>query len=249
MSPPEHPSKSSPRGVFATTRWSVVLAAGTGDSPQAGGALEILCQTYWYPLYAFIRRQGHSPEDGQDLTQEFFARLLRGDSLREVHPDKGKFRSFLIAALKHFLANEWNRVHARKRGGGKTFFSLDALAAEQRYALEPVDRETPERIYERRWALTVLQQVMIRLREQYASEGKEPLFDGLKETLTGNQRDLPYAGLGRALGMSEGAVKVAAHRLRRRYRNRLREEIAQTVSASALVEEELRHLCLAFANG
>jgi RNA polymerase sigma factor (sigma-70 family) len=232
----------SPAGVFATTRWSVVLTAGRADSDQAAAALETLCQSYWYPLYAFVRRQGRSPADAQDLTQEFFTRLLQSDSLRQAHPDKGRFRSFLLAALKHFLANEWDRVSALKRGGGKPPFSLDALTAEQRYAFEPVDGESPEKIYDRRWALTVLDQVMARLRREYAAEGKTDLFDDLKDTLTGNRQTLPYAKLGAKLGMSEGAVKVAAHRLRRRYRHRLMEEIAETVSVQGEVDEELRYL-------
>ncbi|MBM4081881.1 MAG: sigma-70 family RNA polymerase sigma factor [Planctomycetes bacterium] len=229
-------------GQFATTRWTIVLTAGRSDTPQAQAALGKLCQTYWYPLYAYVRRQGHSREDAQDLTQEFFAKLIAKHYLGDVDRSKGKFRSFLLASLKHFLANEWDKSRAQKRGGGHTLVALDTQTAENRYRLEPVDTMTADRIYERRWALTLLDEVLKRLREEYAADGKAKLFDQLKVTLTGERSAIPYAQVGTQLGMSEGAVKVAAHRLRQRYREALRAEIAETVASPGEVEGELRHL-------
>jgi RNA polymerase sigma factor (sigma-70 family) len=223
---------------FVTTRWTIVLTAGRTDTAQAQAALEKLCQTYWYPLYAYVRRQGHSPEDAQDLTQEFFARLIAKNYLGDVDRSKGKFRSFLLASLKHFLANEWDKSRAQKRGGGQTIVSLDA---ETRYRLEPADVVSADKVFERRWALTLLDEVLKRLRDEYAADGKTKLFEQLKETLTG-ERTIPYAKLGDRLGMTEGAVKMAVHRLRQRYRETLRAEIAETVSGPEEVEEELRHL-------
>lgn len=227
---------------FVTTRWTIVLTAGHSDSTQAHVALEKLCQTYWYPLYAYVRRQGHSPEDAQDLTQAFFAKLIAKHYLGDVDRSKGKFRSFLLASLKHFLANEWDKTRAQKRGGSHPFIALDAQTAESRYHLEPVDTMTADKIYERRWALTLLDEVLKRLREKYAAEGKGKLFDQLKVTLTGERSTIPYAEIGTQLGMTEGAVKVAVHRLRQRYRETLRAEIAETVASPGEVEEELRHL-------
>jgi RNA polymerase sigma factor (sigma-70 family) len=229
-------------GVFATTRWSVVLTAQRDDSTRAFEALSSLCRAYWYPLYAFVRRKGHPPQDAQDLTQEFFARLLEKNWLADVSRERGRFRSFLLAAMKHFLANEWDKARAQKRGGGQAFITLDAASAETRYALEPADNATPERIFERRWAMTLLDQVLARLRDEFSSAGKGELFEGLKATLTGGRNSQPYAELGAQLGLSEGAVKVAVHRLRLRYRELLREEISNTVGSEADVEEELRHL-------
>ena len=232
---------------FATTRWTIVLTAGRSNTPQAQAALEKLCQTYWYPLYAFVRRQGHSPQDAQDLTQEFFAKLIAKHYLGDVDRSKGKFRSFLLASLRHFLANEWDRSRAQKRGGGHTFVPLDTQTAESRYRSEPVDTMTAEKTYERRWALTLLDEVLERLREEYAADGKAKLFDQLKVTMTGERSAIPYAQLGTQLGMSEGAVKVAAHRLRQRYREALRAEIAETVASPGEVDGELRHLFAALS--
>jgi RNA polymerase sigma factor (sigma-70 family) len=229
---------------FVTTRWTIVLTAGRTDTTQAQAALEKLCQTYWYPIYAYVRRQGHSPEDAQDLTQEFFARLIAKNYVRDVDPSKGKFRSFLLASLKHFLANEWDKSRAQKRGGGQTIVSLDA---ETRYRLEPADVVSADKIFDRRWALTLLDEVLKRLRDEYAADGKARLFEQLKETLTGERSTTPYAKLGDRLGMTEGAVKVAVHRLRQRYRETLRAEIAETVSGPEEVEEELRHLYVALS--
>jgi RNA polymerase sigma-70 factor (ECF subfamily) len=225
---------------FVTTHWSVVVRAGG----KSAAALEKLCQTYWYPLYAYVRRQGHSPEDAQDLTQEFFAKLIAKHYLGDVDRSKGKFRSFLLASLKHFLANEWDKAHAQKRGGGQTIVSLDA---ETRYKLEPADNISADKIFERRWALTLLDEVLKRVREEYAADGKTKLFDQLKVTLTGERSTIPYAELGAQLGMSGGAVKVAVHRLRQRYRDALRDEIAETVAGPEEVEEELRQLFAALS--
>lgn len=228
-----HDGKQEPlparRDRFATTRWSVVVSARSSGTPEAGKALASLCEDYWFPLYAFVRRAGYSADDSQDLTQEFFARLLARQSLTNVDRERGKFRSFLLAALKHFLADEWDRAHARKRGGTQTVISLDSLDAEARYRLEPASELTPERLFEKQWALSLLEHVLARLRSELAAQGKSLLFDALKDTLSGV---LPasYAVLGARLGMSEGAVKVAAHRLRRRYRALLEEEISQTVA-------------------
>ena len=234
--------QQAPRDFFATTHWSVVQLAARHDTVRAQQALSKLCETYWYPLYAFVRRQGHSPENAQDLTQEFFARLLSQDFLAGVNPGKGKFRSFLLASLKHFLANEWDRVRAAKRGGGKTVLSLDATQADQRYRVEPVDELSADRIYDRRWAMTLLDRVVQQLQSEYDRDGKGTLFEQLKIVLTMGKGAVRYGAVASTLGMSEGAVKVAAHRMRQRYREILRSEIAQTVSSPAEVDEELRNL-------
>ena len=226
---------------FATTHWSMVVSAGRNGSPQAGQALAALCESYWFPLYAFVRRAGHSAEDAQDLTQEFFARLLAQDFLAKADRRKGKFRTFLLAALKHFLADQWDRARAQKRGGGKAVISFDSLDAETRYRLEPADDLTPERMFEKQWALSLLERVLSRLDAEMAANGKLELFEALKDTLTG-ARPIGYASIGAALGMSEGAVKVAAHRMRRRYRALLREEIAQTVAGADDIGDEIRYL-------
>jgi len=229
-------------GQFALTHWSVVLAAGHSESTHAQAALEQLCANYWHPIYFYVRRQGHSPADAQDLTQEFFARLLARNDLATVDRSKGRFRSFLLASLKHFLANEWDKAKAQKRGGGRVPLSIDGSAAENSYAFEPVENVTPEKLYERRWALALLQQVMSQLKAEYAREVKADVFEALKGTLTGEGRTAGYAQIAERLGSSEGAIKVAAHRLRRRYRELLRAEIANTVSGPAEIEEEVRAL-------
>jgi len=248
----EHPAPSDsvpgPAARFAETHWSLVLtAARGGDSTRAGDALAALCQTYWYPLYAFVRRQGHAPHDAQDLTQEFFARLLAKNWLADVNRERGKFRSFLLAAMKHFLANEWDKANAQKRGGGAPLLSLDTESAEGRYSLEPADTTTADKLFERRWALTLLDRVLARLKEEHSTPTKRAHFDVLKGCLTGGRGDTPYAELAAKLGMSEGAVKVAAHRLRQRYRELLRAEIASTVGTAAEVDEELRYLFAALS--
>jgi RNA polymerase sigma-70 factor (ECF subfamily) len=222
---------------FATTRWTLVAAA---KSPAARQALAELCDLYWYPVYAFVRRRGYPPDDAGDLTQGFFARLLETAGLAGADPAKGRFRSYLLGACRHYLANDRARRTAKKRGGGRAVLSLDLPAAERRYATEPVDGRTPEQLFDRRWAVTLLGAVLADLRAEYAAAGQAGLFDRLKDSLTGDGD--PYAAVAAGLGMAEGAVKVAAHRLRRRYRDRLRAAIAETVATPADVDAEIRDL-------
>jgi len=242
MATSDNPS-STPESDFAPTRWSMVLAAGDWlAGSTARRAMEELAKTYWFPLYAYLRRRGSPPEEAEDLAQGFFTQLLEKDSLAAVDRTKGKFRAFLLASLKHFLTNQWDKTQAQKRGGGTTPIALDALTAEARYTLEPVDNMTPERLFEQRWAWAVLDQVLQRLRDQYQAKGQSQLFDALKGSLTSGTPTPTYAALARQLGMPEGTLAVAAHRLRRRYRELLRDEIAQTVSAPELIDEEIRFL-------
>jgi RNA polymerase sigma-70 factor (ECF subfamily) len=234
---------------FTPTHWSVVLAAaGRADSTDARDALERLCRNYWLPIYAFVRRQGHNPHDAQDLTQEFFARLLEKNYLARADRDKGRFRSFLLASVKHFLANEWDKARAQKRGGGRLLISIDAAAAETSFGREPADLLSADKIFERRWALALLEQVLRRLREEYTRDGKEKQFEQLKGTLTEASRLLPYAEIAARLATSEGAVKVAVHRLRQRYRELLRAEISDTVADAREIDDEIRNLFAALAN-
>jgi len=202
----------------------------------------MLCQTYWYPLYAFVRRQGYDAEEAKDLTQEFFLRFLRGNYLKKVKPSLGRFRSYLLAAIKHFLANEWDRASAKKRGGGQVPLSLDFQDAEGRYRSEPSHQLTPEKIFQKRWALTLLESVLKRLREEYAQSGKERLFDCLKQYLIAENGRVSYREVAQRLNMSEAAVKVAVPRLRKRYRRLLRLEIAQTVADPSEIEDEIKEL-------
>ncbi len=232
---------NSSAGIFVTTHWSVVLAAGQSADAQASAALEQLCRTYWYPLYAYVRREGHNPTDAQDLTQEFFARLLARNSLAHVGPQKGKFRSFLLAALRHSLSDQRDRARALKRGGGAEVFSLDAQEAEERYRFEPVDRLDAEKIYERRWAMTLLEQAQQRLREELAAAGKAELFERLRSFVAGDS-EISCGEVAAELGLSESAVKSAVHRLRERYRELVREEIAHTVADQTEIDAELRYL-------
>lgn len=226
---------------FATTHWSVVLLAGQNDPAQAAEALEKLCRAYWYPLYAFVRRQGHDPHDAQDLTQEFFARLLARNELASMDRSKGKFRSFLLASLKHFLANEWHRSQRQKRGGGCEHFSFEAAAAEDRYRLEPPDELTPEAIYERRWAETVVDSVTQQLEREFADAGQAGRFGELKMFLLADDEPVSYAEAARRLNISEGATRTAIYRMRQRYGELFRAEIAQTVTSLPEMEEEIRH--------
>jgi RNA polymerase sigma-70 factor (ECF subfamily) len=226
---------------FATTRWSLVLAARDRAEPGAGDALASLCALYWYPLYAYVRRRGHSADEAHDLTQEFFARLLAKDFLAGVDRGKGKFRAYLLAACNHFLANERDRARAKKRGGGRPVLSLDAADAEGRYRAEPVGGLTPEKLFERRWALALLQQVMTRLRDEFEARGKGLLFERLRGFLVG-EKGGGYREAADELRLSEGAVKVAVHRLRQRYRELLHEEIGRTVGAPEEIEQEIRDL-------
>jgi len=227
--------------VFATTHWSVVAQAGQDDSQQSAAALEQLCRTYWYPLYAFVRREGHGPEEAADFTQEFFSRLLADNSLARVSPNKGKFRSFLLAAMKHLLANEWHRSQTQKRGGGAAHFSLDALAAEDRYQLDPPDEATPEVLFDRRWAEALVDAVTARLQSEFSGAGMAARFQALKVFLLADEEPASYAQTAQQLGLTESAVKSAIHRMRQRYGELLRAEIANTVTNPQEMEEELRH--------
>jgi RNA polymerase sigma-70 factor (ECF subfamily) len=244
---PLTPSEArKPRNFFATTHWTVVLSAGGSDTTPARDALATLCQTYWYPLYAFIRQRGYPPHDAEDLTQAFFARLLERNIFATVIREKGKFRSFLLTLLNHFLVDEWKRARAEKRGGLK-IVSLDAQTAETRFRHEPLETATPETIFERNWALALLETVFQRLQEEYETAGKGELFRRLKFCLTANRSVIPYAQLSAGLKMSEGNLKVTVHRLRQRYRELLRAEVANTVSDPTEIEPELRYLFQALA--
>ena len=234
-------------GMGGTTHWTVVLEAGQKDVSLAAVALEALCQTYWYPLYAYIRSRGHGVEDAEDLTQGFFLHLFENHRLARVDPSKGKFRSFLLRALNHFLTNEWRRSHAAKRGGGQPLISLDGSLAETRYSLEPASAFTPEIIFERRWAMTLLENALDRLRAECAAMGNADQFEKLKDFLTAGPEESHYGPAAAELGMTNGAVAVATHRLRQRYRELLREEIAHTVASPAEVGDEIRWLCAAIA--
>ena len=244
MSSNDVPDDPGPQAAwrFASTHWSVVLAAGQRQSSESGEALATLCRVYWYPLYAYARRRLPRPDDARDLTQEFFARLLEKEYLQAADPRRGKFRSFLLTAFKHFLAKERDRAHAQKRGGGRQPAPLDFQAGESRYLLEPADHATPEALYERRWALTLLDETLAQLRQEFTGAGKAKLFECLKETLTGDGPSRPYAQIAAELDMSEQAVKVAVHRLRRRYQELLRAAIAQTVASADEIDDELRDL-------
>jgi len=233
--------ETGPR-IFATTHWSVVLAAGEGDSPPAHRALETLCGAYWYPIYVYVRRKGYGPDEAQDLTQEFFAQVIAKEHLRLADREKGKFRNFLLAMLDYFLAREWSRAHRQKRGGQFTFVSLDQQTPEERYRLEPAVSDTPEKIYLRRWALTVLEQAMNALEQECHDNGKGVLFAEVKELLSSDRDGPTYAEIGRKLNMGEGALRMAVLRLRRRYGELLRHEIAQTVGQPEEVDEEMRLL-------
>jgi RNA polymerase sigma factor (sigma-70 family) len=233
---------------FATTRWTVVLAARQMVTPEAGRALETLCRTYWMPLYAFARRQGHAPADAEDLTQGFFAEFLRRNSLEGLNRDRGRFRAFLLAAFKHFLANEWDRAHRLKRGGGVVLLPLDAVEAESLFQDACANTPSPDRAYDRTWVLTLLDVVLQRLQAELTAAGRAEAFEHLKAFLTLDAEARPYLEVARALGMSEGAVKVAVHRIRRRYRELLRAEVAQTLARPEQVEEELAALMAAFGD-
>ena len=228
--------------AFTTTHWSMVIAAGDSASPKASEALDTLCRIYWYPLYAYIRRDGHDSHAAQDLTQEFFSRLLEKHWLRNLEREKGRFRSFLLAALKHFLANERRDAQRQKRGGKAIIFSLDVERAEGRYAMEPPDCVSPDKVFERRWAHTFIERTMKLLEDECAATGKGTLFQKLRGYVIGDRGDAIYANVAAELGMNEDAVKTAVKRLRLRYRALLRHEIAQTTSSPAEVENEILYL-------
>jgi RNA polymerase sigma-70 factor (ECF subfamily) len=238
-----HSSANPPpdAGQFATTRWSLVMRAGRAESPESQRALATLCQDYWFPLYAYARRKTANVEEAQDLTQSFFVALLEKDYVAQADPERGRFRAFLLTAFKHFLSKEWERERAQKRGGGQAPIALDFESGENRYRLEPAGEFTPDRLYEREWALTLLDRVLQGLREEYHAGNKAALFDRLKGFMT-RSADGSLAEAAQDLGISEGAAKVAAHRLRTRYRERLRAEIAQTVADPSDVDAEIRSL-------
>lgn len=238
---------NSKRSTFVTTHWSLVINAAKGDTITSRGALAELCAVYWYPLYAYVRRRGRSPEDAQDLVQGFFARVLQSQWLKGASQDRGRFRSWLLASLQHHLADEQDRSRAKKRGSGVAPLSLDALDGEDRYSLEPQDSMTPERLYDRRWALTVLDRVLNRLKVEHKAGGKLSQFAALQQTLPGGSGNRSYADIASQLNVSEGAVKVAVHRLRERYRHILREEIASTVLSQDQIDEEIQQLMDALA--
>ncbi|HKQ39337.1 MAG TPA: sigma-70 family RNA polymerase sigma factor [Verrucomicrobiae bacterium] len=221
------------------------MTAGQGDSAPAQHALETLCRAYWYPIYVYVRRKGHGADDAQDLTQEFFAYLIRNDHLRRADREKGKFRTFLLSTLDYFLAREWSRAHRQKRGGQFIFISLDQQTPEERYRLEPPDNDSPEKKFLRQWALTVLKQTMDALERDCEDNGKGPLFREVRHLLSGEREGAVYSEIGRRLGINEGAIRVAVHRLRRRYGELLRSEIGQTVGHAEEIDDEMRYLLAA----
>lgn len=239
---PPDPCLEARHRAFSSTHWSLVLAAGDMRSPQAQEALEQLCRIYWYPLYAYVRRKGHQRHDALDLTQEFFARLLARNYLSAADRNRGKFRSFLLGSLEYFLAREWTKGHAQKRGGGQTVLSLDGAEAENRYLLEPAHELTAGKIFDRRWATTLLDQAMSQLRRECFDSGTSELFAKIESLLSGQPADATYAEIAAALNKSEGAIKVAVHRLRQRYGELVRAEIAQTVASPEEADEELKYL-------
>ncbi len=234
------PANDSPAPLFATTRWSVVLAAKHENAPESKHAMETLCRAYWYPLYAYVRRDGHAAHDAQDLTQEFFARLLEKDWLQAAGPEHGRFRTFLLVAMKRFLINEWHKNASLKRGGHITHVPLDSEDAERRFASEP--ELAPDAVFERRWAMTLLDQTLTTLEREFADEGKAVHFQAMKHCLTMDRDRISYAELAAKLDSNEGAARVAVHRLRKRFRALFRENIAATLAEGEDVETEMRHV-------
>ncbi len=247
-SDPEHPPVSNDPCGFAQTRWSLIVAARERDTPQAQQALSCLCESYWYPLYAYIRRRGHGADEAGDLTQDFFARLLESDFFGAADPTKGRFRAFLLASCKNFLANEHDRAGAQKRGGGRSLVSINIGNAEGRYSQEPSHDRTPEKLFERRWAVTLLDHALARLRKEFTDKGKGAQFDQLRVYLVGERGGQPHSKTAEELGMTAGAIKVAVHRMRQRYRELLREEIAHTVGGPDQIDEEIRQLFAALSS-
>lgn len=245
----EHSSQSTtaPGDIFATTHWTVVLAAGKRSTPQSDHALEELCRTYWFPLYAYVRRRGHSKEDAEDLTQTFFARFLEKNYLAGLSAERGRFRAFLLASLKHFLANEWDKSQRQKRGGGAPLLSLDWQTADTQFQVAATAEPSPDKAFDREWALALLGKVITRLQAECEAEGRGQQFAELKIFLTAGKGEWSHAEAAKALDLDEGAVRVTVHRLRKRYRALLREEIAQTLSDPAMMNEEMRALFSAFS--
>lgn len=242
MATPKHASSVGAAARFPPTLWSIVLAAGETSSPRSREALASLCQTYWYPIYAFLRRGGHPAPDAEDLAQGFFAHLCKNERLSNVGPGKGRFRSFLLASLKNFVVDQSQKSRAQKRGGGRALVSLDAVDAEDRFALEPPDVMDPEKLFERRWALTLLERTLARLQAELQSPDKRERFEVLRDYLLGDPPAETYAEIGRRLGLGEGGVKSAVSRMRQRYRELFREEIAGTVANEEEIEAEIRHV-------
>jgi RNA polymerase sigma-70 factor (ECF subfamily) len=243
--PPAEPDIVGAEGgarQFATTHWSVVLRAGDSHAPQSAEALEALCRDNWYPLYGFVRSRGYGPEEACDLTQAFFARLLEKKWLKDADRERGRFRTFLLAALKHFLSNEWNRGQTIKRGGGCEWIALDAVQAEERLAMEPADVSSPDSLYDRRWATNLIARVQDRLQDEMIAAGQGDRFEALEPTLAGEPAEAGYKALATRFGLTETGVKSIVLRLRRRFRELLREEIAETLCEGQDVEEELREL-------
>jgi len=242
------PASTAPGDIFATTHWTVVLAAGQRHTPQADGALEELCRTYWFPLYAYVRRRGYGKEDAEDLTQAFFARFLEKNYLAGLSAERGRFRAFLLASLKHFLANEWDKSQCQKRGGGATLLSLDWQTADTQFQVAATNEPSPDRVFDREWALALLAKVIRRLERECTADGKANLFAELKIFLTAGNSELSHAAAAKNLGMDETAVRVAVHRLRKRYRVLLRAEISQTLADESQVDEEMQALFGAFGS-
>jgi RNA polymerase sigma factor (sigma-70 family) len=240
----ESPSREAPR-VFPNTRWSIVLAASQ-STPETAGALDVICRTYWSPLYAYVRRSGHSPHDAQDITQEFFQRLLEKNWLHSADREKGRLRAFLIVSLKNFMTNRWRHASAQRRGGGRALAEFDTELAESRFAADPKTL-APDEAFDRQWALTLLELTVARLRAEFEFAGKPGAFDILKDCLLAPRGEIGYADVARQLGLNEGAARVAVHRLRKRFREIYREEISQTLTDNEDVVEELRHLSAVLA--
>jgi RNA polymerase sigma factor (sigma-70 family) len=240
------PASTTPGDVFATTHWTVVLAVGKRHTPQSDAALEELCRTYWFPLYAYVRRRGHSKEDAEDLTQAFFARFLAKNYLAGLSAERGRFRAFLLASLKHFLINEWKKSQRLKRGGGEKNLSLDWQTADTKFQVAATNEPSPDKAFDREWALALLAKVIERLQKECGADGKAKLFEQLKIFLTAGRGALSHAAAAKNLSLDETTVRVAVHRLRKRYRVLLREEIAQTLADESQVDEEMRALFGAF---
>jgi RNA polymerase sigma-70 factor (ECF subfamily) len=230
--------------MFRTTQWSLVLNAGSEDSRVAAAALEQLSRRYWYPLYACVRRSGYSHDDAADLTQSFFVKVVERSAFTGLEPGVARFRSFLLTALKHFVINEWASANRLKRGGGRQIVSLD-VSADELYQSEPADNASPDKLFEKRWALSVVEMVLSRLRAEFVASERPELFDALKPALSGDRLEKPYAEVALSFGLSESAVKVAVHRLRKRFGELLRAEVAETVQDEKDVDDELRHLITA----
>lgn len=246
MNSSTEPGTQQGEARFLTTHWSVVLSAQANEGGSSPQALETLCRTYWCPLYAYARRVGHSPADAEDLVQGFFARLLEKDYLKAAAKEKGRFRTFLLTAFKRYLANEWDRQHAGKRGGFSVRVPIDQEVAETRFSSDTLHTLAPDVLFDRQWAMALLEQTMANLQEEYTATGRARLFEALRNCLAPEAAALPYANLARELNLTEAAFKMAVYRIRSRYRQLLRDEIAATVSSAAEVEEEIRHLFSAF---